>query len=118
LVPVFLALGEGRLGEIALDISPETAVTSMLVSQGYPGSYETGFPIQGWHTPTKNSPTICFHAGTKSQDGQVFTNVGRVMAVTAFGKTVKDAADRSRQAAGKVQFEGKYLRNDIGFEFD
>lgn len=118
LVPIFQALGGGRLGEIALDISPETAVTSMLVSKGYPGNYATGFPIQGWHTPNKDNPTICFHAGTKSQNGQVLTNGGRVMAITAFGNNVKDAADRSRQAADKIQFEGKYLRNDIGFEFD
>lgn len=118
LVPIFLALAAGRLGEIALDISPETAVTSMLVSKGYPGSYETGFPIQGWHTPSNDNPELCFHAGTKSHNEQVLTNGGRVMALTAFGKTVKEAADRSRQIASKVHFEGKYQRNDIGFEFD
>jgi phosphoribosylamine--glycine ligase len=118
LVPIFHALGEGRLGDITLDVSPETAVTSMLVSKGYPGNYATGFPIQGWYVPTKDNPTICFHAGTKSQNRQVLTNGGRVMAITAFGNNVKDAADRSRQAADKIQFEGKHLRNDIGFEFD
>jgi phosphoribosylamine--glycine ligase len=117
LVPIFLALAEGRLGKITLDISPETAVTSMLVSQGYPGSYKTGFPIEGWEIPSSDTDSLYFHAGTKTQNEEVLTNGGRVMAVTAFGSTVTEAAERSRQGARNIQFEGKTLRNDIGFEF-
>lgn len=117
LVPVFRAMAAGQLGEVSLKITPETAVTTVLVSRGYPGAYETGFPIEGYQMPGIDSHLLCFHAGTKTQNGQVLTNGGRVMAVTAFGTSVNEAAERSRKGARNIAFEGKYLRNDIGFEF-
>jgi phosphoribosylamine--glycine ligase len=85
----------------------------MLVSGGYPGAYEKGKVITGVDG-VRNS--IVFHAGTKTNDGALVTNGGRVIAVTSFGEDFKSALALSQDAAGKIDFEGKYYRKDIGFD--
>lgn len=112
LVPLMDAAARGNLGDLPLEIDPRTAVTVMLVSGGYPGSYEKNKVIFGAEV---TGGTIPFHAGTKrGTDGVLRTSGGRVLALTSYGRTITEALERSFGAAGKVDFEGKYYRRDIG----
>lgn len=115
LVALLKALAEDRLSETAIQIDARTATTVMLVAGGYPGDYEKGKPIQGLELV---SESLVFHAGAKMEGGQVLTNGGRVMAVTSLGKNYREALALSNINAGRIQFEGKYYRRDIGFDLD
>lgn len=93
---------------------PRSAVTVMVVSGGYPGTYEKGKEITGLD---KISPeNILFHAGTKVVDGKVLTNGGRVIAVSSYGATKEEALAKSFAGAKAIQFDKKYFRRDIGFD--
>jgi phosphoribosylamine--glycine ligase len=85
----------------------------MLVSGGYPGHYEKGKIISGID---KTSGAVVFHAGTKSEGENVLTNGGRVLAVSAWGKTMHLALKESYRNAAQLSFEGSYYRTDIGFD--
>jgi phosphoribosylamine--glycine ligase len=112
---LMLAAATGKLNEYQLKISPKTAVTVMLVSEGYPGEYPKGRVMTGFNQ-TENS--LLFHAGTKQNDkGEIVTNGGRVLAITSFGDTIKEAVSQSFINAEKIQYQGKYYRKDIGYEF-
>lgn len=112
---LFLKMKEGKLNEVQIKVRPEAACTVMLVSGGYPEKYEKGKEITGFED---SKDVIVFHAGTKMEsNGSLKTNGGRVLAVTAFGKDLKAALDVSYEAANQIDFEGKYFRKDIGFEF-
>ena len=115
LVDLLQGVAEGNLGcrEIAFD--PRSAVCVMLVSGGYPGSYEKGKIISFDHQPCDlNGNTVVFHAGTAMKDGQIVTSGGRVIAVSSYGQDKTEALSRSFAEAQKIQFEGKYFRRDIG----
>jgi phosphoribosylamine--glycine ligase len=87
----------------------------MLVSGGYPGSYEKGKMISFDYQPCDlNGNTVVFHAGTAMKDGQIVTSGGRVIAVSSYGQDKTEALSRSFAEAQKIQFEGKYFRRDIG----
>lgn len=90
------------------------AANLMLASGGYPGEYNKGLPITGIEEAEKVESVKVFHAGTAIKDGQLVTAGGRVLAVTALGSTLTQALDRAYQAADLINFEGKYLRRDIG----
>ncbi len=90
------------------------AVNVVLASDGYPGSYEKGLPITDIIEAEKDGNIVVFHAGSSRQGRALTTAGGRVLAVTATGETLKEALDRAYAAADKIQFEGKYLRRDIG----
>ena len=112
LVPLLKAAAEGSLGDIPLDTDPRAAATVMLVSGGYPGSYEKGKVISGLDAAT--SP-ILFHAGTaQTASGDVITSGGRVIAVSSYGDTIADALATSYATAEGILFDGKYNRRDIG----
>jgi phosphoribosylamine--glycine ligase len=112
---LMLAAATGKLNEYQLILSPKTAVTVMLVSEGYPGDYPKGRVMIGFEQTTNS---LLFHAGTKQNDkGEIVTNGGRVLAITSFGNTVKEAVTQSFINAEKIQYEGKYYRKDIGYEF-
>ncbi len=96
-----------------LVILPETAVTVMMVSGGYPDSYGKGFPVSGTENVTGST---VFHAGTKTDNGRLVTSGGRVLAVTSLGKTMHEALTSSYLSAKKISFNGMYYRNDIGFD--
>lgn len=103
----------GTLAERKLAIDPRYAVTVMMVSAGYPGTYEKGKTITGLESV---SESILFHAGTKSTSEGVATNGGRVIAVSSYGATKEEALAKSFASINKIDFEGKYFRRDIGFD--
>lgn len=115
LVPLLDAAARGSLEDLRVETADQVAVTTILVSGGYPGSYEKGKRITGLNTSPGNC--LVFHAGTTNRDEEVFTNGGRVIAVTALAQDLSTAREVSVQQAEAIDFAGKYFRNDIGWEF-
>lgn len=111
LVGLFQAVATGTLAECSLEIDPRYAVTVMMVSGGYPGSYEKGKVISGLENVTDS---ILFHAGTKKDGDKIVTAGGRVIVATSYGETKDEALARSFESISKVNFEGMYFRRDIG----
>ena len=114
LVEVMLACANCELDQIELDWRDEWAVAVVLTSAGYPGSYEKGKVITGIEDAEAMENVTVYHAGTAVVDGQLVTNGGRVLAVTALGDTFENARDLAYEACEKIDFEGKTLRHDIG----
>ena len=112
-VDLLEGIAHNNLIEKNLLIDPRTAVTVMLVSEGYPGDYKKNKPISGLEE-VKNS--ILFHAGTNEKEGKIETNGGRVIAVSSYGNSKREALNQSFENAEKIKFEGKYYRKDIGFD--
>jgi len=112
---LMLASAEGRLHEMQLEISNQTAATVMLVSAGYPGDYAKGKVMTGFDDVNKS---LVFHAGTKiNANNEVETNGGRVLAITSLADNINEAVALSMKAAAKINYDGKYFRKDIGYEF-
>ncbi len=112
LLPLLEAAAAGNLGILPLTEDPRFATTVMVVSGGYPGSYPKGKVITGTDAVTD---AILFHAGTKRDaEGTLLTSGGRVIACSAYGKDIDEALANSYAAADTVDFEGKYMRRDIG----
>lgn len=105
----------GTLNEKSIEIDDRTAVTVMLVSGGYPGDYEKGKTIAGTE---KVENSIVFHAGTKLKEGKIVTAGGRVIAVSSYGNSMKDALKTSYKNAEVIQFDKKYYRADLGFDLN
>jgi len=112
-VDLLTATAEGTLKEVTLETDPQTVTTVMLVSGGYPGSYEKNKHISGLE---KVDDSIAFHAGTRLSGKEVLTNGGRVIAVSAFGENMQDALSKSYKNAEAIDFEKKNYRKDIGFD--
>ena len=113
LVEMFLAVANDSLWETSLVIDDRSAATVMAVSGGYPEEYEKGKLISGLELV---EDSIIFHAGTKPQNGQAFTNGGRVLAVTSYGNGFEEAIKKSYQNLEKIRFDTMYYRKDIGFD--
>lgn len=113
LVDLFEAVADQTLDKVQLDVDDRTACTVMLVSDGYPGTYEKGRQIGGLD---KVKDSVVFHAGTKDDNGSVLTNGGRVLAITSYGENISEALEQSYANAHVVNYEGKYFRSDIGFD--
>jgi phosphoribosylamine--glycine ligase len=109
-----IALSEGTLQNETIEIDHRATATVIAASGGYPGNYEKGKEITGLNDVKK---AMVFHAGTKAEDGKILTNGGRVLAVTSYGKDIHEAVAQSNAAIEKINFEGKYYRKDIGYEF-
>ena len=114
LVEVMLAVAEQRLADVELSWCDEWAVTVVLTSAGYPGSYEKGKVITGADEADAMDGVTVYHAGTTQEGDELLTSGGRVIAVTALGETFEAARDLSYAACDKIEFEGKTLRHDIG----
>ena len=115
LVDLLEGVATQTLGNRSLETDPRVAVTVMLVSGGYPGNYEKGKVISGIELV---EDSILFHAGTSLKDGNIVTSGGRVIAVTSYGTTLQEALATSYRSASHVDFDGKYLRSDIGKDLE
>ena len=113
ILTLFEEMAHGQLEKAAFELDDRFCTTVMLVSQGYPGSYEKGKVISGLDGV---EGSIVFHAGTRMDGDKVLTSGGRVMAVSSFGKTMKEALALSYQNVGKIHFDGMNFRKDIGFD--
>ena len=118
MVEVCQACIDGTLDQINLEFEDNAAVCVVLASDGYPVSYEKGFPIEGLENFEGKEGYYVFHAGTALKDGKIVTNGGRVLGVTAKGATLKEARKNAYAATEWIQFENKYMRHDIGKAID
>lgn len=114
IIDVMEACVDGRLDQIDLLFENNAAVCVVLASDGYPVSYEKGFAIDGLEAFDGSEEYFCFHAGTAQKDGQIVTNGGRVLGITAKGEDLKQARKKAYEATEWVKFENKYMRHDIG----
>ncbi|MFV0542042.1 MAG: phosphoribosylamine--glycine ligase [Aestuariibaculum sp.] len=112
-VELLQAMAKGTLKDITLNIDQRAATTIMLVSGGYPEAYQKNKEITGIET-VKDS--VLFHAGAQIQNGKTLTSGGRVMAVTSYGSTYREAIKKSYQNIEKLHFDKMYYRKDIGFD--
>ena len=118
ILEVMEACIDGTLDQVDLQFEDNAAVCVVLASEGYPVSYEKGFPITGLEEFKKHEGYYCFHAGTKFDGDQIVTNGGRVLGVTAKGKDLKEARANAYAATEWVNFKNKYMRHDIGKAID
>jgi phosphoribosylamine---glycine ligase len=120
LIELLLKMHEGRLNEVTVAHSTQAAGAVMLVSGGYPGDYAKGKVMTGFE---KVQGSLLFHAGTTNSQfpipnsKEVVTNGGRVIAITSYGKDIKAALAKSYENAAHIEYEGRYYRTDIGWEF-
>jgi phosphoribosylamine--glycine ligase len=115
LLDLFEGVGSGNLHEKSFEVDTRFATTVMLVAGGYPEEYRKGDVMTGFEN-VKDS--IAFHAGTKQEGDKVVTNGGRVIAITSFGDTMKEALQKSFANAEQINYEGKYYRSDIGKDLE
>ncbi len=118
IIEVMEACIDGTLDQVDLQFEDNAAVCVVLASQGYPVSYEKGFPIKGLENFDGKEGYYCFHAGTKLTDQGIVTNGGRVLGVTATGATLQEARTNAYEATKWVTFDNKYMRTDIGKAID
>jgi phosphoribosylamine--glycine ligase len=112
LVDILMAVLRGTLDQLEIEWSPEASVGVVMASGGYPGRYETGFPVRGIDSVDKD--VLVFHAGTKSgSDRVIYTDGGRVLAVVGVGKDMAEAREKVYRNVSNIHFEGCYYRKDI-----
>ena len=113
LVDILLAACEGRLNEIKVKWDERACVCVVIASGGYPGKYQNGYPISGLDKIT-DEDAVVFHAGTKNEGGQLLTNGGRILGVTALGGNLEKARAAAYEAVEHIKFERMFFRRDIG----
>ena len=113
LFDIFMASVNGRLSDLEISWSDESAVCVVLASGGYPGPYEKGLPITGLDQARQS---IVFHAGTADKDGVTVTNGGRLLGVTALGSDIADARAKAYADIENIRYEGKHFRTDIALK--
>jgi phosphoribosylamine---glycine ligase len=114
IIPIFEACIDGTLDECPLEWKNESSVCVVMAAKGYPDSYEKGKPIAGLKDANALPGVVVFHAGTKEQDGEVLTQGGRVLGVTAIGEDTATAISRAYEAVEKIEWDGIHYRKDIG----
>ncbi|WP_075290006.1 phosphoribosylamine--glycine ligase [Pararhizobium arenae] len=114
LLPILYAAATGGLDKLTAEWRPDAALTVVMASNGYPGSYEKNTPIDA--LPGEDAATKVFHAGTALKDGKLVATGGRVLNVTAMGATVSAAKDTAYAAVDRVRWENGFCRRDIGWQ--
>ena len=114
LLDVFIAMNDGTLGDVDLDWKPGASASVVLVADTYPGNVEKGKKISGLDEAERLPDVTVFHAGTRWDDGNVYTNGGRILNVTAVGSSLEQALEKAYDAAEVIDFDGKAFRLDIG----
>lgn len=118
IIEVMEACIDGTLDQVDLQFEDNAAVCVVLASDGYPVKYEKGIPMHGFENFKDKEGYYCFHAGTALKDGQIVTNGGRVLGITATGKDLKEARKNAYAATEWITFANKYMRHDIGKAID
>ncbi len=118
IIEVMEACIDGTLDSVDLQFEDNAAVCVVLASDGYPLAYEKGLPIKGLENFEGKEGYYCFHAGTKMTENGIVTNGGRVLGITAKGNDLKEARANAYEATKWVEFDNKYMRNDIGKAID
>ncbi len=118
IIDVINACIDQTLDQVELEFEDNAAVCVVLASDGYPVKYEKGFEIKGLEKFDDKDGYYCFHAGTRLDNGKIVTNGGRVLGVTAKGENLKAARANAYEATKWIDFENKYMRNDIGKAID
>ena len=114
IIPVFEACIDGTLDQCPLQWKNESSVCVVMAAEGYPGPYEKGKPISGLQNANSLPGVEVFHAGTKIQDGEVLTQGGRILGVTATGENIGTAIAKAYEAVDKIKWQGIHYRKDIG----
>ena len=115
LVDILLGVTDAHLDEVEVRWKPQSAVCVVLASGGYPGAYATDLPIEGLEQVSHLSDVVAFHAGTKlGENGEVLTNGGRVLGVSAIGDDFTQARARAYAAVKSISFDHMHFRSDIG----
>jgi phosphoribosylamine--glycine ligase len=115
LVPALLAARDGMLKSFDLRWHDDAALTVVMAAKGYPGSYQKGTLIEGLDEAARTDGVQIFHAGTVADDGRVRANGGRVLNVTAIGRTVGEAQTRAYRAVDRIRWPEGFCRRDIGW---
>jgi phosphoribosylamine--glycine ligase len=116
LLPALIASRDGQLKSFDLRWYPDAALTVVMAAKGYPGNYERGSIIEELDVAGEVEGVEIFHAGTKSDGVRIVANGGRVLNVSALGKTVSEAQARAYQAVDKIKWPGGFCRRDIGWQ--
>jgi phosphoribosylamine--glycine ligase len=114
LLEILMDIADHRLASSRVEWSSDVTATVVLVASGYPGKYESGKRIEGLDEAARIDGVRVYHAGTREQDGKIYTSGGRILNVTARGATLSQALDRAYAAAEVIRFDGKDYRRDIG----
>ena len=115
LVPALLAAADGALKNFDLRWSADAALTVVMAANGYPGAYEKGSVIEGLNEAAAIDGVEIFHAGTRQEGRRIVANGGRVLNVSALGRTVAQAKDRAYAAVERIRWPGGFCRRDIGW---
>ena len=118
LLPLLQATIDGNIDKCRIEWDARPAVTVVLASAGYPAKYDTGKAISGLDDAAMLEDVHIFHAGTKRADGEIKTAGGRVLAVTALGRTIEAARARAYEAVSRISFENCHYRRDIALSAD
>ena len=114
IVPLFEACIDGTLDQHELRWKSEPSVCVVMAAKGYPGTYEKGKEISGLDEARALPDVVVFHAGTKTKEGKVLTNGGRILGITATGPDTRTAIKKAYEAVDKIQWDGIHFRKDIG----
>ena len=113
IVPIMLATISGELDKVDLEWYSQASVCVVMASGGYPGSYDNGKEITGFDLLKNQEGVSVFHAGTKSANGKILTNGGRVLNIVACGEDIEGAQKKVYEAVSKLSFDGAHYRSDI-----
>jgi phosphoribosylamine--glycine ligase len=116
LVPALIASRDGQLKSFDLRWYPDSALTVVMAAKGYPGDYQRGSAIAGLEEAAEVEGVEVFHAGTKMVGGKITANGGRVLNVSAQGKSVSEAQTRAYRAVDRIQWPEGFCRRDIGWQ--